>query len=65
MDGQTIWAIVGTAVSAIFAILLPILKLKGNKYLNLLHLIIDAFEDDKVDNDELAAIIKAAKALKS
>ena len=51
-------------VSALLAILLPIIKIKGNKYLNLLHMIITAFEDDKVDNTELAAIIKAAKALK-
>lgn len=64
MDNNAIWGVVATVVSAILAVVLPIIKLKGAKYLNLLHMIIDAFEDDKVDNTELAAIIKAAKALK-
>lgn len=65
MSAEAIWGIVGTVISAILAIIVPIIKIKGNKYLNLLRLIIDAFEDDKVDNNELAAIIRAAKALKS
>jgi hypothetical protein len=64
MDSTAIWGIVGSVVSALLAIVLPIIKIKSNKYLNLLHMIIDAFEDDKVDNTELAAIIKAAKSLK-
>lgn len=61
MDSTTIWGIVTTVIMAILGAVVPILKIKGNKYIKLLHMIIDAFDDENVTTAEFNNIVLTAK----
>lgn len=63
MTPEIIWGIVGTVVSAIFAAVAPILKLKANKYLKIIQMILDAFDDGELTQAEFAGIINYIKTV--
>jgi hypothetical protein len=63
MDSTAIWGIVGTVVAAISSILIPIIKAKGDRYLRLIKMIIDAFDDGDITKEEFTAIVSYAKTL--
>lgn len=63
IDGTGIWGIVGTVLTALFAILAPIIKARGDKYIKLLRMIIDAFDDGDITKEEFTAIVSYAKTM--
>lgn len=63
MTSEMIWGLVSTIIAAILAVIAPIIKLKGAKYMTLLRMIIDAFDDGDVTKEEFTAIVSYAKAM--
>lgn len=63
MTPETIWGIVGTVLSAVFAILAPIIKMKANKYLKIIQMILDAFDDGELTQAEFAGIMNYIKTV--
>ena len=63
MDATAIWGIVGTVLSAILAVIAPIIKAKANKYLRIIQMILDAFDDGELTQAEFAGILNYIKTV--
>jgi hypothetical protein len=63
MNATEIWAIITSVAVPILAIVAAFIKAKGNKYLVLLKMIIDAFDDGDITKEEFTAIVSYTKTL--
>jgi hypothetical protein len=63
MNGTEIWAIIGSVVAPALAILAAFIKARANKYLVLLKMIIEAFDDGDITKEEFTAIVSYTKSI--